>query len=128
MSKMTLKQVHGNLQGFSEEFIGAGSRDSVVGLYRKLIELGATPSNKEKDINLISSKQKVVILCVNDGVKRQFARVSLHERNWWNYWHNRRNKSSFKAAYTTYNVPKQMSTVINKLNITEIETLIPEVI
>ena len=57
MKKMTLSQLHGNLNTFSKEFIGAGSRNSVVGLYRKLIELGAIPSRKEKDNSLINSKQ-----------------------------------------------------------------------
>ena len=31
MKKMTLSQLHGNLKTFSKEFIGAGSRNSVVG-------------------------------------------------------------------------------------------------
>ena len=54
MKKVTLNQLHGNLKTFSREFIGAGSRNCVVGLYRKLIELGAIPSSKEKDNSLIS--------------------------------------------------------------------------
>ena len=125
MKKMTLSQLHCNLKTFSKEFIGAGSRNSVVGLYRKLIELGAIPSSKEKDNSLISSKQKIVILCVNDGIRSKFARISLHERSWWDYWHNKAHKHC-KPAYITYNVPKQMSTVISNLNIKELETLIPE--
>lgn len=125
MKKVALKQLCGNLKTFSEEFIGAGTRNSVVGLYRKLLELGATPADRNRDNLLISSKQKIVILCINDGIRGRFAKVSLHERAWWDYWHNKARKYC-KPAYTTYNVPRQMNTVISKLNIKELEVLIPE--
>lgn len=125
MKKVTLKQLNGNLKTFNCEFIGAGTRDCIVGLYRKLIDLGAIPNNQERDNNLICSKQKIVILCVNDGINGKFARISLHEREWWNYWHNKANKAC-KPAYITYNVPRQMNTIISKLNIKELEVLIPE--
>ena len=70
MKKMTLSQLHGNLKTFSKEFIGAGSRNSVVGLYRKLIELGAIPSSKEKDNSLISSSKRLLfyVLTMELGV------------------------------------------------------------
>ena len=68
MKKMTLSQLHGNLKTFSKEFIGAGSRNSVVGLYRKLIELETITSSKEKDNSLICSKRKIVSLCRKDVI------------------------------------------------------------
>lgn len=125
MKKVTLKSIQGNLKNFNKEFIGAGCRTSVIGLYQKLIDLGAIPADRERDKYLISTRKNIVILCVNDGINSKFARVSIHTRNWWDFWHNKANRQT-KPGYITYNVPKQISTVIDNLNITEIETLFPE--
>lgn len=53
MKKVTLNQLHGNLKTFSKEFIGAGSRNSVVGLYRPEVR---GVGKAEGDITVVDKK------------------------------------------------------------------------
>lgn len=122
---MKLKSLSGNLQKFHSEFIVAGPRDSIVGLYRKLEELGAEPEDRASDNLKISSKNNIVILCINDGKNKQFARIKLCQRSWWDYWHNPRNKQT-KPAYKTYNFPRQLDKIAKELFLTEIPELVAE--
>ena len=124
-SKVSLASLEGNLKMFNGEFIAAGPRQVVISLYRKLLELGASPkTNWEEVKTLIDSNLPVVVLCIND----RYPVVGLMTRGWWDYWHNRKNRKYTKPTYRTYNVPKQLDTVINKLIIKPIETIIPEVV
>lgn len=118
-------KIDGNLKGFTEEFIGAGPRTSVIGLYNSLVELGAIPNDRHKDSILISSKKPIVLLCVNDGVNSVFARVSVHEKTWWDFYHNKK-KSRYKVLYKTYNACKQLINISKLLVIKPKELLIPE--
>lgn len=115
----------GNLNAFRKEFIAAGCRNSVIGLYRKLVEHGASPVNKDNDIVLLSSKADIVLLCKNNGINKVLPQVQILKKNWWSFYHNRKLVTSPKLP--TYNVPRQTNTILEDLAIfTEIETLIPE--
>lgn len=128
VNKSMFKSLEGNLMNFKEEFICAGPRSALVGVYDKLTQLGAVPRNYRDDLTLLSSGQRFVILCINsDGIKSKFAQVSLMKREWWDYWHNKKWKMN-KPIYRTYNVPKQLKQVTNLLDIRELELLIPEIL
>lgn len=123
--RSTFKSLEGNFSHFTEEFIAAGPRLTVIGLFRKLRALNAEVGCV--DANCLYNKQaKVVLLCINEGTsKKKYGKICLMNRVWWDYWHNPKHKHN-KPAYKTYNVPKQMSTVLNKLVINPIELIIPE--
>lgn len=123
--RSTFESLEGNFSHFTEEFIAAGPRLTVIGLFRKLSALSAEIGYV--DTNCLYNKHaKVVLLCINEGTgKKKYGKIFLKNRTWWDYWHNVKHKSS-KPAYKTYNVPKQMSTVLNKLVINPIELIIPE--
>lgn len=114
-----LKELKGNIQPFDKEFICAGSRRSLIGLYRKLIDLGANIS--ETDKVLLASGNPVVLFCKNTGINRRIAEVRVFNRTWWDYWHNPRNKKA-KPKYKTYNLPKQWDIVIDLIILKEIPT------
>ena len=121
--KVSLVSLEGNLKQFNGEFILAGPRQVVFGAYRKLLELGAWPQDNHETIKtLIAANIPVVVLCIND----KYPKVGLKQRSWWDYWHNKKKRIYIKPAYRTYNIPRQMEQVINKLVIKPIETLIPE--
>lgn len=121
--KLSLTSLEGNLKEFKEEFIAAGPRQMVVILYRKLLELGACPQDSYEHVKmLITANVPVVLLCINEKIPK----VGLKQRSWWDYWHNKKHHKFNKPAYRTYNVPKQMQQVINKLNVLPTEILIPE--
>lgn len=121
--KVSLVSLEGNLKQFNGEFILAGPRQVVIGAYRKLLELGAWPQDNHETIKtLIAANIPVVVLCIND----KYPKVGLKQRSWWDYWHNKKKRIYTKPAYRTYNIPRQMEQVINKLVIKPIETLIPE--
>lgn len=121
--KVSLVSLEGNLKQFNGEFILAGPRQVVIGAYRKLLELGAWPQDNHETIKtLIAANIPVVVLCIND----KYPKVGLKQRSWWDYWHNKKKRIYIKPAYRTYNIPRQMEQVINKLVIKPIETLIPE--
>lgn len=121
--KVSLVSLEGNLKQFNGEFILAGPRQVVIGAYRKLLELGACPQDNHETIKtLIAANIPVVVLCIND----KYPKVGLKQRSWWDYWHNKKKRIYIKPAYRTYNIPRQMEQVINKLVIKPIETLIPE--
>ena len=109
---MTIKDLKGNIQPFEKEFICAGARTSIIGLYRKLIELGA--NHLTEDESLLNTKKPIVLFCKNNGINCKFAEVRIFNRQWWNYWHNPKNRIN-KPKYKTYNVPKQWDFIINKL-------------
>ena len=121
--KVSLISLKGNLKQFNGEFILAGPRQVVIGAYRKLLELGACPQDNHETVKtLIAANIPVVVLCIND----KYPKVGLKQRSWWDYWHNKKKRIYTKPAYRTYNIPRQMEQVINKLVIKPIETLIPE--
>lgn len=121
--KVSLVSLEGNLKQFNGEFILAGPRKVVIGAYRKLLELGACPQDNHETVKtLIAANIPVVVLCINE----KYPKVGLKQRSWWDYWHNKKNRIYTKPAYRTYNIPRQMEQVINKLVIKPIEVLIPE--
>ena len=123
--RSTFESLEGNFSHFTEEFIAAGPRLTVIGLFRKLRALNAEVGCVDMS-SLYSKNAKVVLLCINEGTgKGKYGKVYLKNRAWWDYWHNPKHKRN-KPAYKTYNVPKQMSTVLNKLVINPIELIIPE--
>lgn len=121
--KVSLVSLEGNLKQFNGEFILAGPRQVVIGAYRKLLELGACPQDNHETVKtLIAANIPVVVLCINE----KYPKVGLKQRSWWDYWHNKKKRIYTKPAYRTYNIPRQMEQVINKLVIKPIEILIPE--
>lgn len=110
---MRLKDLEGNIQPFEKEFICAGCRNSIIGLYRKLIDLGANAQAVDKKV--LENEHDVVILCKNSGTStKKFAEVRLLTRSWWNYYHNAKYKRS-KPIYKTYNLPRQWKIVLEEL-------------
>lgn len=125
-TKKSKKVTDCNLKYFKKEFIVAGPKLSILGFYRELKAIGAEDSNK--DLNRIRLyKPQIVLLCKNEGIKYKFATVSVHDRAWWDYWHNPKRKSSLKL-YKTYNLPRQFKIVRDLLKIEEKQLLIPEVL
>lgn len=117
-----------NLIQFEKEFICAGIRDNVLGMYNFLIEKGAIPINKELDICRISSKKPIVLLCKNNGIRTKFGSIQIMERNWWNYYHNKRIKSC-QTTFRTYNLPSQWNVVLREGCVwKEVEVLKPEIV
>ena len=115
-----------NLKRFKKEFIVAGPKSSVLGFYRELKAIGAEDS--DKDLNRIRLyKPQIVLLCKNEGINSKFASISIHDKAWWDYWHNPKKRGSTKM-FKTYNVPKQFETVRNLLVIEEKQLLIPEIL
>ena len=70
-----------NVSSFTQEFICAGVRDNVVGMYNFLKEKGVQVKDKQADSLKISSRKGVVLLCTNSN--------------------------SSKPLYYTYNLPSQ---------------------
>ena len=52
-----------NISSFTQEFICAGVRDNVVGMYNFLKEKGVQVKDKQADDLRISSRKSVVLLC-----------------------------------------------------------------
>lgn len=120
-----------NLSRFSKDFICAGVRDNVLGLYNFLLEKGAISADKDLDSRRISSRKPIVLLCKNDGTnpKKQFARIQIMDRNWWNYYHNKRLKTCKSTTFRTYNIPSQWTVVLREGCVwKEVEVLKPEVV
>lgn len=114
-----------NLSAFKKEFVIAGCRNNIVGLYRLFIEHGANTVSKDNDELLLSSKTDIVLLCKNGGIRKVMPMVQLLKKTWWDFYHNRRIVKYPKLK--TYNVPRQTSQIMNDIAIfTPIETLIPE--
>jgi hypothetical protein len=122
---MKIRNLDCNLKFFKEEFIGAGPRTSVIGLYKDLVAMGAEQLHPVTDADLINSGKQIVILCVNDGVNSKFGRVSLHPRTWWDFYHNKKKRWT-KPTYRTYNIPKQYETIIKLLNVRKYELIFPD--
>lgn len=114
-----------NLSAFKQEFVAAGCRNNIVGLYKMFLEHGANTVNKDNDELLLSSKTEIVLLCKNGGIRKAMPMVQLLKKTWWNYYHNR--KIVRKPGLRTFNVPKQTSKILDEVAIfTPIEELIPE--
>lgn len=121
-----------NLVEFKSEFICAGVRDNILGMYNFLIEKGAQVIDKETDKQRISSKKPIVLLCKNavtdPRIGKTFAKVQIMEKNWWDYYHNRQRKTC-RTTIRTYNLPSQWNIVLMVGCIwKEVEVLIPEVV
>lgn len=128
MEKQSMfKQLNGNLKSFKKDFIIAGPRTNIVGWYRKLLDLGAEIHLETKQLEqmlLSDSHGKIVLFCYNEGISKKFAKVRVMSRSWWNNWHNPRIVG--RPKYTTYNCFKQAETIVNQLNIEEIQEVIPD--
>lgn len=115
------------LVSFEQECILAGTRTSIIGFFNLLKKLGANIKDADKAEALISSKQRIVILCQNVGLKTKFAQIAILDRSWWDYYHNPKKKLTNKSVFKTFNVPKQWEHVCNNiLNVKDIPLLIPE--
>lgn len=95
-----------NVSSFTQEFICAGVRDNVVGMYNFLKKKGVQVKDKQADSLKISSRKGVVLLCTNSNSSKPFGIIQLKDWNWWDFYHNKRNRSS-KPLYYTYNLPSQ---------------------
>lgn len=128
MEKQSMfKQLNGNLKSFKKDFIIAGPRTNVIGWYRKLLDLGAEKylGTRRREEELLSNNhEKIVLFCYNEGTSKKFAKVMVISRSWWNDWHNPRIVR--RPMYKTYNCFKQAKTIINQLNIEEIQEVIPD--
>lgn len=128
MEKQSMfKQLNGNLKSFKKDFIIAGPRTNVIGWYRKLLDLGAEKylGTRRREEELLSNNhEKIVLFCYNEGTSKKFAKVIVISRSWWNDWHNPRIVR--RPMYKTYNCFKQAKTIINQLNIEEIQEVIPD--
>lgn len=128
MEKQSMfKQLNGNLKSFKKDFIIAGPRTNVIGWYRKLLDLGAEKylETRRREEELLSNNhEKIVLFCYNEGTSKKFAKVIVISRSWWNDWHNPRIVR--RPMYKTYNCFKQAKTIINQLNIEEIQEVIPD--
>ena len=56
-----------NISSFTQEFICAGVRDNVIGMYNFLKEKGVQVKDKQADDLRISSRKSVVLLCTNSN-------------------------------------------------------------
>lgn len=128
MEKQSMfKQLNGNLKSFKKDFIIAGPRTNIIGWYRKLLDLGAEIHLETKQLEqmlLSDGHTKIVLFCYNEGTSKKFAKVRIMSRSWWNNWHNPR--IIRRPMYKTYNCFKQAETIINQLNIEEIQEVIPD--
>lgn len=128
MEKQSMfKQLNGNLKSFKKDFIIAGPRTNIVGWYRKLLDLGAEIHLETKQLEqmlLSDNYGKIVLFCYNEGTSKKFAKIRVMSRSWWNNWHNPRIVK--RPRYKTYNCFKQAETIINQLNIEEIQEVIPD--
>lgn len=114
-----------NLSAFKQEFVTAGCRNNIIGLYKMFIEHGANTANKDNDELLLSSKTDIVMLCKNGGIRKVMPIVQILKKTWWDYYHNK--KKVKKVSVKTFNVPKQTSLILDEYAIfTPIEELIPE--
>lgn len=112
-----------NLVCFTADFICAGVRDNILGMYNFLKEKGAILVSPEEDTLLISSKKDIVLFCMNAGINNKFAKISLKRKTWWNYYHNKSIKIN-RPTYYTYNLPSQWNIMLdNACTWKEVETL-----
>lgn len=117
-----------NLTCFQKDFICAGIRDNIIGMYNFLLEKGAQLENETSDRLRISSRKPIVLLCKNNGITSKFGQIQIMEWNWWNYYHNK-NLRSCKPNYYTYNLPSQWNQVLMEgCTWKEVEVLKPEVV
>lgn len=120
-----------NLSQFETEFICAGVRENIVGMYKFLIEKGAQTVNSHLDSVRISSGKPIVLLCKNAIVNKSFntfGNVQILDRSWWDYYHNKRRKTC-KTTTRTYNLPSQWNVVLMVGCVwKEVEVLTPEVV
>jgi hypothetical protein len=121
-----------NLSQFETDFICAGVRENVVGMYRFLIEKGAQAVNSKLDSIRISSGKPIVLLCKNATVDpltgNPFGNVQILDRSWWDFYHNKR-RETCKSTTKTYNLPSQWNVVLMVGCVwKEVEVLIPEVV
>lgn len=113
------------LVAFKKECILVGPVLSVRGFYNFLNQLGATID--EKNVNkLLHSQERMVLLLRNEGTIKKFPRVKVLNREWWDFWHNKR-KNPSRTVIKTYNIPKQWKEVCEKVLLVEDKPLlIPE--
>lgn len=102
-----------NISYFTAEFICAGARDSIIGMYRFLSEKGAQLKNEKEDKLLLSSKTDIVLFCTIEGINNSFACVQLKKKEWWNFYHNKRIKKN-RPTYYTYNLPSQWTEMLQE--------------
>lgn len=106
MSPSEVKYDMFNISSFTQEFICAGVRDNVVGMYKFLKEKGVQVKDRQADDLKISSRKSVVLLCTNSNSSNPFGIIQLKDWGWWDFYHNKHNRSS-KPLYYTYNLPSQ---------------------
>lgn len=121
---MDVKYESKRLVMFRKECILAGPRDSIVGFFRFLKELGADVAKTVNSENLVTSRGKIVLLLRNEGKNKLFPQVTVLNRTWWDFYHNPR---KHKTKIKTYNLPKQWKQVCESILILEnVPLLIPE--
>lgn len=65
-----------NVSSFTQEFICAGVRDNVIGMYNFLKEKGVQVKDKQADDLRISSRKSVVLLCTNSNSSNPFGIIN----------------------------------------------------
>lgn len=124
------------IQRFTQSFVCAGPRSSIIAFFNALTNNGATSAvdSRMKILATATEKKRIALYCdtCNKGsqIYNEYPRVRVVDHAWWEEHYglgvNREEERGIPKK--SYNVPRQFEKIILEcVELRDIETLIPEI-